>query len=165
MLEVVDSAEIVQSLEVTKSFMPDMEADAVGGVININTGGTVIKDAYTQGRHQIIYNTLAPQPGTRNSLTIGQPFRLFAEERNASLLATASFDDQRAARERISALREWTPQISPGPAPYAGSEIPALTLPLIESTLEHRQRSGVVVNSDARFDSGSFFWRSNFSRG
>jgi TonB-dependent receptor len=157
-------AEIVQSLEVTKSFTPDMEADAVGGVININTGGTVIKDAYVQGRHQIVQNTLAPQPGSRNSLTIGQPFALFSGDRNASVLATASFDDQRATRERVSTLREWTPQVSPGPAPYLDEEIPVLTQPLIESTLEHRQRTGLVLNSDARFDTGSLFWRSNFGR-
>ena len=157
-------AEIVQSLEITKTFTPDMEADAVGGVININTGGTVLKDAYEQGRHQVNYNTLAPQPGTRNSLTIGQPFALFSTQRNASVLATASFDDQRVVRERVSALREWTPQISPGPAPYTGSEVPVLTLPLIESGLEHRQRTGFVLNADARFDNLALFWRSNLSR-
>ena len=157
-------AEIVQSLEVTKSFTPDMDADAVGGVININTGGVPIKNAYVQGRHQVIYNALAPQPGTRNSVTAAEPFGLFSEDANASVLATASFDDQRASRERLSTLREWTPQISPGPAPYAGSLIPVLTQPLIESTLEHRQRTGLVINGDARFDTATLFWRSNFAR-
>jgi outer membrane receptor protein involved in Fe transport len=156
--------EIVQSLEVTKTFTPDMEADAVGGVINTNTGGTVIKDAYLQGRHQITYNSLAPQPGSRNSLTLGQPFKLSADERNASILATVSFDDQSAQRERVSTLREWTPQISPGPIPYTNTEVPVLTLPLIESTVERRQRAGLVLNGDARFDTSSLYWRSNLSR-
>ena len=156
--------EIVQSLEVTKSFTPDMDADAVGGVININTGGVPVRNAYVQGRHQVIYNALAPQPGTRNSVTAAEPFGLFSESSNASVLATASFDDQRISRERLSTLREWTPQVSPGPAPYAGSLIPVLTQPLTESTLEHRQRSGLVVNGDARFDAATLFWRSNFAR-
>jgi len=157
--------EIVQSLEVTKTFTPDMEADAVGGVINVNTGGTVIKDAYQQGRHQVNYNTLAPHAGTRNSFTVGQPYSLFADARNASVLATVSFDDQYSQRERVSDLREWTAQISPpGSGPYAGLEIPTLTLPLIESTFEHRQRTGLVVNSDARFGDLAVYWRSNLSR-
>jgi len=157
-------AEIVQSLEVTKTFTPDMEGDAVGGVININTGGTVLKEAYAQGRHQVGYNALAAHPGTRNSLTLGQPFGLFADERNASVLATVSFDDQYSTRERISVLREWTAQISPGPAGYTGQAIPVLTLPLIESTNEHRQRTGLVLNGDARFDDVAVFVRSNFGR-
>jgi TonB-dependent receptor len=156
--------EIVQSLEVTKTFTPEMEADAVGGVINVNTGGILIKDAYLQGRHQLNYNTLAPRPGSRNSLTIGQPFSLFADQHNASVMATASFDDQFSRRERLSALREWTPQLSPGPAPYTNTFIPVLTLPLIEATREHRQRSGLVLNADARLDDLVLFWRSNLSR-
>ena len=167
-------AEIVQSLEVTKTFTPDMEADAVGGVINVNTGGTVIKSPYDQGRHQVTYNTFDPRPGTRNSLTVARPFRLFSPAAttadgkpaapNASVLVTASFDDAYKLRERLSTLREWTPQISPGPAPFTGQTVPTLTLPLIESTLEHRQRSGVVVNSDARLGDTSLFLRSNFNR-
>src|SRR5260221_9047772 len=130
--------EMVQSLEVTKAFTPDMEADAIGGVINVNTGGTVLKERYEQGRQQLTYNSLEPRPGTRNSFTTGQPFRLFSEQPNASVLATASFDDQYKVRERISALREWTPQVSPGPAPFTGQMLPVLTLPVIEATLEHR---------------------------
>jgi TonB-dependent receptor len=157
-------AEVVQSLEVTKTFTPDMEADAVGGVININTGGTIIRDPYRQGRHQVSYNPLASGPSTRNSFTVGQPYTLFSSEQNASALVTASFEDQYSTRERLSALREWTPQLSPGPAPYTGQEIPVLTLPVIESTNEHRQRTGIILNSDARFGDLALFWRSNFGR-
>jgi TonB-dependent receptor len=157
-------AEIVQSLEVTKTFTPDMDADAVGGVININTGGIIIKDPYEQGRHQINYNVLAPHPGLRNSLTVARPYTLLASERNASAVFTVSFDDLYSRRERISTLREWTSQISPGPAPYTGTAVPVLTLPLIESTGEHRQRGTFVLNSDARFDDLAVFWRSNLNR-
>jgi TonB-dependent receptor len=157
--------EIVQSLEVTKTFTPDMEADAVGGVININTGGIVIPKAYVQGRHQLVANTLAPRPGSRNSLTVAQPFMLRAAEApDASVLATVSFDDLYARRERFSTLREWTPLVSPGPGSSAGSLVPTLTLPLIEGTLEHRQRSGLLLNADARLDDLVLFLRSNFSR-
>jgi TonB-dependent receptor len=156
--------EIVQSLEVTKTFTPDMEADAVGGVINVNTGGILIKDAYVQGRHQANYSTTAPHPGARNSLTLGQPFSLFADQHNASLLTTISFDDQFARRERLSTLREWTAQISPGPSAYAGLAIPVLTQPLIEATREHRQRTGLVFNADAKFDDVAVYLRTNLSR-
>ncbi len=156
--------EIVQSLEVTKTFTPDMESDAVGGVININTGGNVIKERYEQGRHQLNYNTLAPNPGSRNSFTLGVPFSLLAAKRNASVLATVNFDDQYSLRERLSALREWTAQRSPGPDPFTDTEVPVLTLPLIEATNEHRQRSGLVLNADARFAPVVLYFRSNLNR-
>ena len=156
--------EIVQSLEVTKSFTPDMEADAVGGVINVNTGGNVIKSAYDQGRHQLSFNTLEPRLGTRNSLTLARPFRLAAEKPNASALVTASYEDVYKLRERLSTLREWTPQISPGPVPFTGQAIPVLTQPLIESTLEHRRRTGLVANGDARLGETALFVRLNFGR-
>ena len=156
--------EIVQSLEVTKTFTPDMEADAVGGVININTGGTVIKTGYAQGRQQLTFNTLEPRLGTRSSLTVARPFSLSSSKPNASVMVTASFEDQYKVRERVSALREWTPQISPGPTPYLGQELPVLTQPLIESTTEHRQRTGLVANADARFGDTAVFFRGNFGR-
>ncbi len=156
--------EIVQSLEVTKTFTPDMEADAVGGTINVNTGGTVIRNASVQGRHQLVYNTVAPRPGSRQSLTVAQPFALSGADPTASVMATASYDDLYARRERLSNLREWTSQLSPGPLPYAGQSLPVLTLPVMESTLEHRQRSGLLVNADARLDDWALYVRSNLSR-
>jgi len=157
-------AEIVQSLEVTKTFTPDMDADAVGGVININTGGVIIKDAYIQGRHQVTHNVLAPRPALRNSITMAQPFSIFEKEHNASVMITGSFDDVYARRERLSNLREWTAQPSPGPAPYTNSLVPVLTLPLIESSNEHRQRGGLVMNGDARFGDLAVYLRSNLNR-
>lgn len=157
--------EIVQSLEVTKTFTPDMESDAVGGVISINTGGNVIKSPYEQGRHQLVYNTLAPHPGSRNSLSLGEPFALGGgTKNNASALATLSFDDLYSHRERLSDLREWTAQISPGPAPYTGTAVPTLTLPLIESSQDHRNRGGLLLNGDARFGTLSAYWRSSLNR-
>lgn len=170
--------EIVQSLEVTKTFTPDMEADAVGGVINVNTGGTVLKEGFTQLRQQFNFNPLDPRPGTRSSLTVARTLRLFydapsgdaskltarAAKPNASFSVTASFDDAYKTRERLSALREWPTQISPGPAPFTGDAIPVLTLPLIESTLEHRQRTSIVMNADARLGNLALFWRSNLNR-
>lgn len=156
-------AEIVQSMEVTKTFTPDMEADAVGGVISINTGGTVLRAATLQGRHQLAWNTLAPHAGTRNSLTAGRPFSLHSDADNASVLATVGFNDLYAKRERISDLREWTAQVSPGPAPYTGQLLPTLTLPLLENTREHPQRSNAVLNADARFGESTLYWRSNWT--
>ena len=168
--------EIVQSLEVTKTFTPDMEADAVGAVINVSTGGTVIAKGYEQGRQQITFNPIDPRPGTRNTFSVARQFRFFAgppgtaepagkaAAPNASFLVTLSLDDAFKTRERLSDLREWPAQVSPGPDPFTGRSIPVLTLPLIESTLEHRQHQGVLLSADARVGTTAVFWRSNFNR-
>lgn len=169
--------EVVQSLEVTKAFTPDMDSDAVGGVINVSTGGTVIKKPYAQGRHQLTYNTLGPRPGVRNSFTLARAFTAGRQAKpagasgsgegpvpNASLMITASYDDQYRTRENLRAEREWPAMVSPGPAPYVGVAVPVLTKPHLEDTLEHRKRAGVVLNADARFGDTAIYWRSNLSR-
>ena len=159
--------EIVQSLEISKALTPDQDADAIGGAINVTTGTANLKDAYVQGRHQVTYNPLEPRPGTRNSITIAQPVHLFSREPakpDAGFLLTATFDDQYRRREVIRDLREWPAIVSPGPAPYAGEPVPVLTQPRIESTREHRRRTGLVFNADVRVGAGSIYWRSNFTR-
>ena len=159
--------EIVQSLEVSKSLTPDQDADAIGGAINVTTGTANIKGAYVQGRNQLTYNTLEPRPSVRNSLTVAEPFHLFTKQAgqpNAGFLLTASFDDQYRHREVIRDLREWPALLSPGPTPYVGELVPVLTQPRFESTQEHRQRTGLVLNADARMGDTSIFWRSNFTR-
>lgn len=159
--------EIVQSLEISKALTPDMDADAIGGAINVTTGAANLREAYVQGRDQITYNSLEPRPGTRNSVTAGRPFRLFSkvpDKPNAGFLLTASFDDQYRRWENVRDLREWPSLLSPGPAPYAGQLVPVLTQPRIESSRGHRQLTALVFNADARFGDSSFFWRSNFTR-
>ena len=159
--------EIVESLEVSSALTPDQDADAIGGAINVTTGTTNLKEAYVQARHQVTYNTLEPRPGTRNSVTVARPFHWLTAESgkpNAGYLLTANFDDQYRLRENVRDLREWPALVSPGPAPYAGTLVPVLTQPRIESALEHRQRSGMVFNADAHLGDTSLFWRSNFTR-
>jgi TonB-dependent receptor len=158
--------EIIQSLEVSKVLTPDQEADAIGGAINITTGTANLKDAYVQGRHQLIYNPLEARPGIRNTLTVVRPLHWFArngENPNAGLLLTAGFEDQHRRRESIRLLREWPALVSPGPSPFTGQLIPVLTQPRIDTTLEHRQRVNVVFNGDARFGAATILWRSNFT--
>ena len=43
-------AAIVKSLDVTKTFTPDMDADAIGGVINVSTGGDVLQAGSFEGQ-------------------------------------------------------------------------------------------------------------------
>ena len=156
--------EIVQSIEISKAATPDQDADAIGGAINVTTNAPDFKAAHEQGRHQLVYNSLAPHLGTRNSLGLSRPFSFASAEPNAAVLVTANFDDTYRQRDQWRSLREWTLLRSPGPAPYAGTLVPALTQGRVDSAVEHRRRVGAVLNADARFGPTTLFWRANFTR-
>jgi TonB-dependent receptor len=157
--------EMVKSLEVTKALTPDMDADAIGGAINVTTTGVAdLKAAYFQGRHQLTFNPLASRPGSRNSLTYARPLAIFSDKNNGGLLATVNFDDQYRVRENFETDADWPTVISPGPAPFTGVAVPAYTLARDEITHDHRQRGGAVFNADARFGNLRLSLRSSFNR-
>jgi TonB-dependent receptor len=161
--------EIVKSLEVTKALTPDMDADAIGGVINVTTGGAAnIKQPFIEGHNQLTYDTLGNRPGTRNSLSVGRPFRLFsksAEKTDAGFLLTASYDDQYRWRENFETQDDWPLITSPGPAPYAGVGVPAFTQARLETTRDQSVHSGVLFNTDVHFGNDTaVYFRSNFNR-
>jgi TonB-dependent receptor len=156
--------EMVKSLEVTKALTPDMDADGIGGAINVTTTGVAdLKAAYFQGRHQLTFNPLENRPGTRNSLTYARPAAFFSEKNNGGLLATVNFDDQYRLRENVETDADWPTFISPGPAPFVGVAVPAYTLARNEVTHDHRQRGGAVFSADARFGHLRLSLRSSFN--
>jgi len=156
--------EIVQSIEISKAATPDQDADAIGGAISVTTGAADFKAAHEQGRHQISLNSREPRPGVRNTLGLSRPFALFGDKPDAAALFTLSFDDQFRRRDQYRSLREWTSLLSPSPGPYAGTAIPVLTQGRIESAVEHRQRTGAVLNADAKLGATTLTWRANFTR-
>lgn len=157
--------EIVKSLEVTKALTPDLDADAIGGAINVTTTGVAdLKAAYFQGRHQLTFNPLEARPGVRNSLTYARPAAIFSAKNNGGLLATVNYDDQYRVRENFETDADWPTIVSPGPAPFVGVAVPAYTLARDEVTCDHRQRGGAVFSADARFGALRLTLRSSFNR-
>jgi len=157
--------EMVKSLEVTKALTPDLDADAIGGAINVTTTGVGdLKTAYFQGRHQLTFNPLESRPGLRTSLTYARPAAIFSASSNGGLLATLNYDDQYRLRENFETDADWPAIVSPGPAPFAGLLVPAYTLVRDEVTRDHRQRGGAVFSSDARYGALRLSVRSSFNR-
>jgi TonB-dependent receptor len=156
--------EIVKSLEVAKALMPDQDADAIGGSINVTTQSAEgIKAPYWQGRHQITYAPIEPRPGTRQSLTYARPLQLFAEKNNGGLLIAATFDDQYRRRDNNETDDDWPSLVSPGPAPYAGQLVPAYTRSRVEVTKDHRRRASLLSSVDARFGVSTVSFRTNYT--
>ena len=156
--------EIVKSLQVAKSLTPDLDADALGGAINVTTQSSeTIKALFSQGRHQITFAPIENRPGFRNSVTHGMPVHWLGAKSTGGLIATLNFDDQYRRRENNETDDDWPSIPSPGPAPFTGQLIPAYTLVRLEITEEHRRRYGGLLNADARLGELTLFLRTNLS--
>jgi TonB-dependent receptor len=160
--------EIVKSLEVTKALTPDMDADAIGGAINVTTGDAAdLKAPYAQGRHQLAMNTSTHRPGWRSGITVGRPFRVFAgrgDTPDAGFLLSANFDDQFRWRENIETNGDWPSLLSPGPAPYANVPVPAYSEARLETTHDESIKQTVMLNADLHAgDHTTLFLRSTYS--
>ncbi|MFU8816009.1 MAG: TonB-dependent receptor plug domain-containing protein, partial [Pseudomonadales bacterium] len=82
--------DIVSSLEVTKALTPNMDADSIGGHINIltqtalDTGGPIVRGSTGMGRNQLGGGT-----NQRHALTLGQAF----DDERIGVLFSASYAD------------------------------------------------------------------------
>ena len=156
--------EIVKSLQVAKSLTPDLDADALGGAINVTTQSSeTIKAPFSQGRHQLTFAPIENRPGIRNSVTHGLPVHWLGEKSTGGLIATVNFDDQYRRRENNETDDDWPVILSPGPAPFTGQLIPADTLVRLEISEDHRRRYGGLLNADARLGELTLFLRTNLS--
>ena len=156
--------EILQSIEVSKSLTPDMDADAIGGVINLSTANpSDLKHPFTEGRAETVIDSQAVRVGTRSSVGVGKPFRLFSGKIQAGLLATFSFEKSYRQHESVESFDDWPSLLSPGPAPYAGTLVPAFTRVNLEQTLDRRERTSALLNADLRLGPTVFVFKSNAS--
>lgn len=156
--------ESIRSLEVTKAITPDMDADAIGGAINVVTNGAADLKRVNQGRHQLTYNTLAARLGSRNSLSFARPLALFSNKPDTGIMVSFTYDDSYRRRESIESESNWPALVSPGPGSDAGMLVPVFARVRLDATDERRQRSGLVFNADTRFPGATFFLRSGFNR-
>lgn len=158
--------EMVKSVEVTKALTPDMDADAIGGAINLTTESAAdLKGVIVRGRNLVTSNSLRPQAlGSRDSVSVGTPFGVFSKKPDAGIFLTLSYDDVFKPRENVETDRFWPTIVSPGPAPYAGVPIPAYTQSRLEQTFDHQRRAALVFNADLRVgEATSLYFRSNIS--
>lgn len=93
--------DIVSSLEVTKALTPNMDADSIGGHINIvtqtalDTGGPIARFSSGAGR-----NELGGGTNQRHSLTLGQAF----DDERIGVLLSASYADTKRETDNFENL-------------------------------------------------------------
>ena len=159
--------EILKSIEVTKSLTPDMDADAIGGVINLSTSEAAgLKRAFVQGKEQLVVDSAAGRSGSRSNVSFGAPFRLWSPRgpNDSGYVATVTYDEVTRLRENMETFDDWPLLLSPGPAPYAGIPVPAFTHENLERTLDRRERAALLFNADTRIGRTSFFLKSNLTQ-
>lgn len=154
--------EIVKSLEITKALTPDMDADAIGGAINVTTGDAAdLKSAYVRGRHQVSVNTSTHRPGWRTNVTLGRPLRLATtatDRPDAGFLLGVNYDDSFRWRENIETNGDWPALL------FGGRLIPAYTQARIETTHDEAVKKGAWLNADWRIGEGAtLYLRSNYN--
>lgn len=102
-LDVIPS-ELISSLEVTKVSTPDMNADSIGGSVNISmkspfdTNGPIL---YTKAN--VLYNDLRGEPGFKTSITWGD---LFMDEKLAFIIGT-SYSEKKTASDNNEIDGPW----------------------------------------------------------
>ncbi len=98
------SSDVVSMLEISKTPTPDMDADAVGGTVNIVTRGALDeKDSYISGYSAGGLSQLGMYGNFHGALTIG---RKFGASDNIGLLVSASHSRVRREMENLETV--WT---------------------------------------------------------
>ncbi len=96
-------ADFIETIEVTKAITPDMDADSIGGAVNLKTKSALDRKgrvlAYTAGAsYNVDRHTFRPQGSIMFSDRLGK-------EQKLGLLATASFSKTHKPRESVQL--EW----------------------------------------------------------
>jgi len=140
------SSEMVTSLEVIKAITPDMDADAVGGTVNLVTHRPVSDRRTLFGTVAVGYNQLAEtNTDYRAAITYAERFG------NANLLLNGTYSINNRASEDLRT--EWGQQNFGGGAMTDVLERLRPTLHLIE-----RERYGFSGQFDYQFDARNSFY-------
>lgn len=94
-------SDMVQTVEVSKAITPDMDADAIGGAVNLVTRAAPYERRIS-GTLGAGYNTLANEPTFNGSLIIGDRFA----GGKLGVIASASYFDNNLGSDNVEA--EWT---------------------------------------------------------
>ncbi|WP_376693025.1 TonB-dependent receptor [Wenzhouxiangella sp. EGI_FJ10409] len=147
-LDVV-SSELVESVEITKSLLPDQDADAVGGNIEIKTLSAFDLGNSFRGRVEGSYNEPLEETSPRMSMTGTRLFSVGNGTDNLAVSGSVNYYDRAFAVDNVEA-GEWplieTPAGEMVRSPEAAEQR--------DYELE-RRRVGGVLNFDYRTDGGS----------
>lgn len=159
-LDVIPS-ELLETLEVNKSFTPDMDPDGIGGSINVRSlSGFDRKGRTVQLRAEASYNELEEETSPKVSATYTDTFSLGDGEDNLGIAAALSWFDRDFGSDNVETDGGWPQDLETvDEAEFQGAEE-------IEQRnyVVNRERFGAALNLDFRpTDTSEFYVRTLFS--
>ena len=155
-LDVIPS-DLLEGLEVYKTFTPDMEASAIGGTVNVRSLSAFDRDGGTFSvAAEGSYNGLVEEFSPKLS---GSYTNTFGADDNFGLAFAASWFDRDFGSDNIETDGGWFDGLETvDEQVFKGAEE-------IEqrSYTVNRERIGLALNLDARTDNGRYYWRNLYS--
>ena len=104
--------EFLESIEVTKAPTPDMDADAIGGTINLSTSSAAkLKKPVFSGRASSSYDDASGAWSHTGNMSYG---RAFETERPSGFLISVNLQDRTFVRNRYGTRNNWPLRAVPG---------------------------------------------------
>ncbi len=153
-------ADLLEGLEITKTFTPDMDLSAIGGNVNVRA-----LSAYDRGERSLSftaegsYNELVEETSPKLAATWTNQFDVGGGSRNLGIAAAISWFDRDFGSDNIETDGGWPNDLETiGGQQFKGAEE-------IEqrSYAINRERLGAALNFDYHTDRGNYYWRNLYS--
>ncbi len=158
-LDVIPS-DLLEGLEVTKTFTPDMDLSAIGGNINVRA-----LSAYDRGERSLSlsaegsYNELVEETSPKLAATWTNLFDVGGGSRNLGVAAAVSWFDRDFGSDNIETDGGWPDDLET----IGGQEFKGAEEIEQRSYTVNRERLGAALNFDFHTDRGNYYWRNLYS--
>lgn len=156
-------AELLATMEITKSLLPENDGDAIGGAINLKTPTAVGGRGKLKGSVAGGYATITDRESFRSKL---QYSKRFLKKKKLGVLVGTSYYTNANGEERLSGL--WRP-VESG-TNDSGVFVTALDELQVRPTQRIRQRAGLNTTIDYKFSensqiylTSSYYWLNDFT--
>ncbi len=152
-------ADLLEGLEITKSFTPDMDLSAIGGNVNVRA-----LSAYDRGDRSLSltvegsYNELVDRTSPKFAGTWTNLFDVGNGEQNLGVAAAVSWFDRDFGSDNIETDGGWPTLETVGGQEFKGAEEMEQ-----RSYSITRERIGAALNFDLHTDRGNYYWRNLYS--
>lgn len=158
-LDVIPS-DLLEGLEVSKTFTPDMDASAIGGNINVRSLSAFDRGGRTLSlTAEASYNELVEEASPKLAGTYTDVFSIGSGTDNLGIAIAGSWFDRDLGSDNIETDGGWPSDLeTDAGAVFKGAEE-------IEqrSYTINRERIGLAFNLDWRGENGQYYWRNLYS--
>lgn len=158
-LDVIPS-DLLEGLEITKTFTPDMDASAVGGTVNVRSLSAFDRAGRSLSFNaESSYNQLVEEFSPKIAATYTDIFSVGSDTDNFGIAFAASWFDRDFGSDNIETDGGWPSDLET----VAGDEFKGAEEIEQRSYTINRERVGLALNFDYRTDNGRYYWRNLYS--